>query len=116
MPLPLPLPCGIASISILILLEVGFNWSVEFSFFYKVQSLIGEIIELISKTLIRLCMRLAKIIFTNLFYYSTYICYYSKVSLHFLILFMSSNVLFQLIFIFIFIYCTFSKKFSIAVK
>ena len=71
MPLPLPLPCGIASISILILLEVGFNWSVEFSFFYKVQSLIGEIIELISKTLIRLCMCLAKIIFTNLFYYST---------------------------------------------
>ena len=71
MPLPLPLPCGIASFSILILLEVGFNWSVEFSFFYKVQSLIGEIIELISKTLIRLCMCLAKIIFTNLFYYST---------------------------------------------
>ena len=54
MPLPLPLPCGIASFSILILLEVGFNRSVEFSFFYKVQSLIGEIIELISKTLIRL--------------------------------------------------------------
>ena len=60
------------------------------------------------------CVCLAKIIFTNLFYYSTYFCYYSWVSLHFLVLFMSLFVLFQLIFTFI--YSTFSKKFSVSAK
>ena len=52
--------------------------------------------------------RLAKIIFANLFYYSAYFSYYSWVSLHFLVLFMSLIVLFQLIFTFI--YSTFNKK------
>ena len=45
--------------------------------------------------------------FANLFYYSTYFCNYSWVSLHFLVLFMDPTVLFQLIFTFI--YSTFSK-------
>ena len=59
-------------------------------------------------------VRLALIIFTNLFYYSAYFYYYSCVPLHFLILFMSHTVLFQLTFTFI--YNTFSKKFSVSVK
>ena len=33
--------------------------------------------------------------FTNLFYYSAYFCYYSWVTLHFLVLFMSSILLFN---------------------
>ena len=49
-----------------------------------------------------------KIIFANIFYYSAYFLYYLWVSLHFLILFMSPTILFQLIFTFI--YNTFSKK------
>ena len=49
-----------------------------------------------------------KIIFANIFYYSAYFLYYLWVSLHFLILFMSLTILFQLIFTFI--YNTFSKK------
>ena len=57
---------------------------------------------------------LAKIIFVNLFYYLAYFCYYSWVSLHFLILFVGFIVLFQLTFTFI--YSTFSKKFSVSVK
>ena len=57
---------------------------------------------------------LAKIIFTNLFYYLTYFCYYSWASLHFLILFIVLTILFQLIFTFI--YDTFNKKFSASVK
>ena len=53
-------------------------------------------------------VRLTKIIFANLFYYSTYFCYYLWVLLHFLVLFMSLTILFQLTFTFI--YSTFSKK------
>ena len=37
---------------------------------------------------ILLSVRLAKIIFVNLFYYLGYFCYYSWVQLHFLVLFM----------------------------
>ena len=48
------------------------------------------------------------------FYYLAYFCNYSQVLLHFLVLFMSSTVLFQLPFSFI--YSTFSKKFSISAK
>ena len=40
--------------------------------------------------------------FVNLFYYSAYFCYYSWVPLHFLVLFMSHTVLFQLTFTFIY--------------
>ena len=47
-------------------------------------------------------VHLAKIIFTNLFYYSAYFCYYLWVLLHFLILFMSLTVLSQLTFTFIY--------------
>ena len=43
-----------------------------------------------------------------------YFCYYSWVSLHFLVLFMSLTILFLLTFTFI--YCTFNKKFSISAK
>ena len=50
---------------------------------------------------------LAKIIFANLFYYSTYFYYYSWVPLHFLILFMGRTILFQLTFTFIY---NFNKK------
>ena len=57
---------------------------------------------------------LAKIIFANLFYYSAFFCYYSWAPLHFLILFMSLIILFQLTFTFI--YSTFSKKFSLSAK
>ena len=46
--------------------------------------------------------------FASLFYYSAYFCYYSWISLHFLVLFMGSIILFQLTFTFI--YNTFSKK------
>ena len=57
---------------------------------------------------------LTKIIFANLFYYSTYFYYYSWILLHFLVLLMSLIVLFQLFFTFI--YSTFSKKFSVSTK
>ena len=40
--------------------------------------------------------------FASLFYYSAYFCYYSWVSLYFLVLFMDLTVLFQLIFTFIY--------------
>ena len=50
----------------------------------------------------------------KLFYYSTYFYYYSWDLLHFLVLFMGSIVLFQLIFIFI--YNIFNNKFLILVK
>ena len=59
-------------------------------------------------------VRLAKIIFANLFYYSAYICYYSWISLHFLVLLMGPTVLFYPTLIFI--YSTFSKKFSVLAK
>ena len=55
-----------------------------------------------------LSVRLAQLIFANLFYYSVYFCYYSWVSLHFFLLFMGPIVLFQLTFTFI--YSSFSKK------
>ena len=61
-----------------------------------------------------LTVRLAKIIFVNLFHYSVYFCYYSWVSLYFLVVFMNLIVLFQLTFTFI--YSTFNKKFSVLVK
>ena len=51
---------------------------------------------------------------TNLFYYSTYFCYYLQAPLHFSVLFMGSTVLFQLTFTFI--YSTFSKKISVSTK
>ena len=59
--------------------------------------------------------------FASLFYYSAYFCYYSWVSLYFLVLFMGSTVLFQLIFTFIYStihepHCTFNKIFSVLVK
>ena len=50
----------------------------------------------------------------KLFHYSAYFCYYSWVPLHFLVLFMSLTVLFQLTFTFI--YSTFSNKFSVSTK
>ena len=50
----------------------------------------------------------------KLFHYSAYFYYYSWAPLHFLVLFMSSIVLFQLTFTFI--YSTFSNNFSISVK
>ena len=59
-------------------------------------------------------VRLAWIIFANLFYYSTYFCNYSWVTLHFLVLFISITILFQLTFTFI--YSTFSKKFLVSAK
>ena len=59
-------------------------------------------------------MRLACIIFANLFYYLVYFCYYSWVSLYFLVLFMGPTELFRLTFIYI--YSTFNKKFSILAK
>ena len=61
-----------------------------------------------------LSVHLTKIIFANLFYCLAYFCYYLWVLLHFLVLFMGFTLLFQLLFIFI--YSTFSKKFSISVK
>ena len=62
----------------------------------------------------KLSVRLAKIIFANLFYYSAYFCYHLWVPLHFLTLFISLTVLFQLTFTFIF--STFSKKNLILAK
>ena len=59
-------------------------------------------------------MRLACIIFANLFYYLVYFCYYSWFSLYFLVLFMSLTELFQLTFTYI--YSIFNKKFSILAK
>ena len=50
----------------------------------------------------RLNVYFAKIIFINLFYYLAYLCYYSWVLLHFLVLFMGLIVLFQLTFTFIY--------------
>ena len=61
-----------------------------------------------------LCVCLAKIIFVNLFYYSAYFCSYLLISLHFLVLFISPTLLFQLTFIFI--YNTFSNKNLISAK
>ena len=61
-----------------------------------------------------LSVRLIWMKFADLFYYSTYFCYYLWVSLHFLALFMGLTVLFQLIFTFI--YITFSKNFSVSAK
>ena len=70
--------------------------------------------ELHGPRLFILSVCLAKIIFVNLFYYSTYFYYYLWALLHFLELFMGSIVLFQLTFSFI--YSSFNKKFSIATK
>ena len=68
----------------------------------------------IDKIIFKLSVRLAKIIFTNLFYYSAYFYYYLWVLLYFLVLFMCLIILFQLTFTFI--YNTFSKKFSVSAK
>ena len=57
---------------------------------------------------------LAWLNFVSWFYYSAYFCYYSWVSLLFLVLFMGATVLFQLTFTFI--YNTFSKKFLVSAK
>ena len=71
--------------------------------------------------LVMVCVRLAKIIFANLFYYSTYFYYYSWILLYFLILFMGPLILYMGLLIlfqltFTLIYSTFSKKLSISVK
>ena len=55
-----------------------------------------------------LSVHLALALKASLFYYLAYFCYYLWTSLHFLVLFMSPTVLFQLTFTFI--YSTFSKK------
>ena len=52
--------------------------------------------------------------FVNLFYSLIYFCYYLWALLHFLVLFIGLNMLFQLIFTFI--YIIFSKKISILAK
>ena len=62
----------------------------------------------------RLSLCLDKLKFVNLFYYLVYFCYYFWISLHFLVLFMSLTILFQLTFIFI--YSIFSKKFLVLAK
>ena len=62
----------------------------------------------------KLSVHLVKIIFVNLFYYSTYFYYYSWVALYFLILFIGLIVLFQLTFTFI--DSIFSKMFSVSAK
>ena len=62
----------------------------------------------------KLSVRLANIIFANLFYYSAYFCYYLWVPLHFLVMIMGPTILFQLTFLFI--YSTFSKTFSVLTK
>ena len=59
-------------------------------------------------------IHLAWIIFSNLFYYSAYFCYYSWVTLHFLVLFIDPTILFQLTFTFI--YSTFNKKILVLAK
>ena len=61
-------------------------------------------------------VRLAKIIFANLFYYSAYFFYYLWVPLHFLVPFMGLTILFQAQLTFTFIYSIFSKKISVSVK
>ena len=63
---------------------------------------------------IRRNVHLEKIIFANLFYYLAYFWYNPWDPLHFLVLFTSPIVLFQLIFTFI--YSIFNKKFSVSVK
>ena len=50
----------------------------------------------------------------NLFYYSVYFCYYLWVLSHFLVLFISLTILFQLTFTFI--YNIFNKKFTVSTK
>ena len=55
-------------------------------------------------------LRLDSLFFVYLFYYLAYFYYYSWVPSHFLVLFMSSIILSQLTFSFI--YSTFRKKFS----
>ena len=50
----------------------------------------------------------------KLFHYSAYFCYYSWAPLHFLALFMSHTILFQLTFTFI--YSIFSNNFSDSIK
>ena len=65
--------------------------------------------------------QILSLFFANLFYYSTYFCYYSWASLYFLVLFMGPTILFQLIFTFIYStihepHYTFNQKFSILVK
>ena len=52
--------------------------------------------------------------FASLFYHLVYFCYYLWATLHFLILFMGFNILFQLTFTFI--YSNFSKKLSVLAK
>ena len=64
--------------------------------------------------LLRLSLHLEADYKASLFYYLVYFCYYSWVSLYFLVLFISLNVLFQLTLTFI--YSTFSKKFSVSIK
>ena len=50
----------------------------------------------------------------SIFYYLAHFFYYSWIPLHFLLLFMSHIILFQLTFIFI--YSIFSKKFLVSAK
>ena len=74
--------------------------------FVHTRTLIGDLRLLEFQVLVSFDM----INFANLFYYLAYFCYYLWVSLHFLVLFIDSIVLFQLTFTFI--YSTFSKKFQ----
>ena len=59
---------------------------------------------IVSTKICHLSVYLVSLFFVNLFYYSAYFCYYLWVSLHFLVLFMSFIIPFQLIFTFIYIY------------
>ena len=59
-------------------------------------------------------LHLDRLFFANLFYYSTYFCYYSWALLHLLVLFIDPAILFLPSFTFI--YSTFSKKISVSAK
>ena len=76
--------------------------------------LILRILSLCFQHLFLLSVHLGWMKFASVFYYLAYFCYYLWTLLHFLELFMSLTVLFQLTFTFI--YSTFSKKFSVLLK
>ena len=83
-----------------------FNFFHNYFFLYIFHNYLRDLWLMYNKSSISVF--LASLIFVNLFYYSTYFFYYSWISLHFLVLFISLTVLFQLTFTFI--YSTFSKK------
>ena len=57
-------------------------------------------------------VHLAKFIFANLFFYSSYFCYYLWILLHFLILFIGLTILFQLTFNLFTVFSTKSFQFQ----